>query len=54
MIKWIYCWSDDIDMTDIKTIILGVISSGLFAVIVYILNKLKIIEPFAYHKAKKG
>lgn len=53
MIKWIYCWSDDIDMTDIKTIILGVISSGLFAVIVYILNKLKIIEPFAYHKAKK-
>ena len=38
---------------DIKTIILGVISSALFAGLMYMLNKLRIFEPFAYHKAKK-
>lgn len=38
---------------DIKTVILGVISSALFACIMYVLNKLRIFEPFAYHKAKK-
>ena len=38
---------------DIRTVILGVISSALFACIMYVLNKLRIFEPFAYHKAKK-
>ena len=38
---------------DVKAIILGVISSALFAGIMYVLNKLRIFEPFVYRKAKK-
>lgn len=38
---------------DIKTILLGVISSAVFACIMYILNRMRIIEPFAYYKSKK-
>lgn len=38
---------------DIRTIILGIVSSMFFAFIVYMLNKLKIIETFAYRKSKR-
>lgn len=38
---------------DIKTILLGVVSSAVFACIMYLLNKMKIVEPFAYYNSKK-
>lgn len=37
----------------VKTVILGIISSGLFALFVFILNKLKIIRLFRYNRAKR-
>lgn len=43
----------NIGIQDIKTIILGVVSSGLFAMLIFILNKLKIIRIFVYYRAKK-
>lgn len=38
---------------DIRTIILGVVSSAVFAGIVWVLHKLRIFQPFVYRKAKK-
>lgn len=38
---------------DIKTIILGIISSAVFAGIIYVLDKLRIWKPFKYYRSKK-